>query len=105
MFAELRSHLANGSSSWPQIQQLFRQWEDNMPVELAKDYAQSHTQGWPVDVDGHVRNLHGMKLVYIPAGTFMMGASKDDDYALSDEEPQRQVILTRSFVMADTPTT
>jgi formylglycine-generating enzyme required for sulfatase activity len=41
-----------------------------------------------------------VNMVWIPRGTFTMGGSIDDPDANSDEQPQREVTLTRGFWMA-----
>ena len=44
-------------------------------------------------------NTIGMKLILIPAGTFLMGASEDDMDAEIDEKPQHRVRITRPFYL------
>jgi len=47
----------------------------------------------------------GAKFVLIPAGTFMMGSPHDEPGRDSDENPQHQVIISRSFYMQTTEVT
>jgi formylglycine-generating enzyme len=47
----------------------------------------------------------GMKLRWIPPGTFMMGSPDDDDGAKSDEKPAREVKITRGFYLGETEVT
>lgn len=44
-----------------------------------------------------------LKLVYCPAGEFMMGSADEDSY--EDERPQHRIKLTRSFVLGQTAIT
>ena len=41
----------------------------------------------------------GMKLKRIPAGTFVMGSSRQENVALLDEEPRHTVTLSRPFYL------
>jgi len=51
-----------------------------------------------------VTNSVGMKLAYVPAGTFMMG-SPPDEANRDDDETQRKVTLTRGFYIGTTEVT
>jgi formylglycine-generating enzyme required for sulfatase activity len=46
-----------------------------------------------------ILNSIGMKLVYIPAGEFMMGAVEGDPFAEKNESPRHQVKITHPFYM------
>ena len=46
-----------------------------------------------------------MEFVPIPAGTFTMGAPEGDEYALDWEYPQREVTITRAFLLGKYPVT
>ena len=46
-----------------------------------------------------------MRLVLIPAGTFVMGSPKEDVWSCPDERPQHQVRITRPFYMSYVPVT
>ena len=50
-------------------------------------------------------NSIGMKLVLIPAGTFLMGSPKDEEGRFDTEGPQHKVELTRPFYMGAYPVT
>ncbi len=52
-----------------------------------------------------VASVAGMRMRWIPAGTFWMGAEDDDHEARDDERPRRDVTLTRGFWMMETPVT
>ena len=52
-----------------------------------------------------VASVVGMRVRWIPAGTFWMGAGEDDKEADDDEKPRREVTLTRGFWMGETPVT
>jgi formylglycine-generating enzyme required for sulfatase activity len=47
----------------------------------------------------------GMKLRWIPPGTFMMGSRDDDREALGSEKPAREVRITRGFYLGETEVT
>ncbi|MCK6509209.1 formylglycine-generating enzyme family protein [Myxococcota bacterium] len=54
-----------------------------------------------------VASVAGMRVRWIPAGTFWMGAGEDEKtrYHDRDEKPRREVTLTRGFWMMETPVT
>ena len=41
-----------------------------------------------------------MEMVWIPAGTFLMGSPESDDMASDNEKPQHKVTITRGFYLA-----
>jgi formylglycine-generating enzyme required for sulfatase activity len=47
----------------------------------------------------------GLKYVWIPAGTFMMGCSPGDTECSDSEKPSHQVTITRGFWIGQTPVT
>ena len=47
----------------------------------------------------------GLKYVWIPSGTFMMGCSPGDSECDDDEKPQHQVTITKGFWMGQTEVT
>jgi formylglycine-generating enzyme required for sulfatase activity len=47
----------------------------------------------------------GLKYVWIPAGTFMMGCSPGDNKCVGDEKPTHRVTITRGFWIGQTPVT
>jgi len=47
----------------------------------------------------------GLKYVWIPPGTFMMGCSPGDNECGAEEKPAHQVTITRGFWMGQTPVT
>src|SRR5262249_11898271 len=46
-----------------------------------------------------ITNSIGMKLTWIPAGTFLMGSTDDDRDALGWEKPQHPVRITKPFYL------
>jgi formylglycine-generating enzyme required for sulfatase activity/serine/threonine protein kinase len=52
-----------------------------------------------------ITNSIGMKLVFIPAGTFLMGSPDDDKAARGDETPRHPVRITRPFYLSVTEVT
>ena len=56
---------------------------------------------------GEVRDKHqdGLKYVWIPPGTFMMGCSPGDPECYVDEKPPHQVTITKGFWMGQTEVT
>jgi formylglycine-generating enzyme required for sulfatase activity len=47
----------------------------------------------------------GLKYVWIPPGTFMMGCSPGDNECENEEKPAHQVTITKGFWMGQTPVT
>jgi formylglycine-generating enzyme required for sulfatase activity len=47
----------------------------------------------------------GLKYVWIPLGTFMMGCSPGDNECQDDEKPAHQVTITKGFWIGQTPVT
>ena len=43
--------------------------------------------------------IDGQRYVWVPPGTFWMGASPDDTEAFEDEKPRHQVTLTKGFLV------
>ena len=52
-----------------------------------------------------VTNSIGMKLVYVPAGSFMMGSPSTEERRFPREGPQHQVRISRGFWMGQTEVT
>ena len=52
-----------------------------------------------------ITNSIGMKLVLIPAGTFLMGSPDEDKDARGDETPRHPVRITRPFYLGVTEVT
>jgi len=52
----------------------------------------------PKQVDIFRDNITGMELVYIPAGSFMMGSSEDAEYHQNDEGPVHEVCLDAFYM-------
>jgi formylglycine-generating enzyme required for sulfatase activity len=62
----------------------------------------------PVELTGLLSHLAadpGIKLVSVPAGTFMMGSAADEEDRGDDEGPQTRVTLTRNFFLGATDVT
>jgi formylglycine-generating enzyme required for sulfatase activity len=51
------------------------------------------------------RNSLGIEFVWIPPGTFSMGADDGDPDADENERPRHEVVVIRGFYLAQTPTT
>ncbi len=47
----------------------------------------------------------GLKYVWVPPGTFMMGCSPGDSECLTSEKPQHQVTITKGFWIGQTEVT
>lgn len=47
----------------------------------------------PTPIDTHIRPLDGKKMVFVPAGDFLMGTPNDDSAAPLDEQPQLLVYV------------
>ena len=67
----------------------------------------AQTTQLPLQGTGAVReNLKdGLKYVWIPPGTFMMGCSPGDDECGGNENPAHQVTITKGFWIGQTPVT
>jgi formylglycine-generating enzyme required for sulfatase activity len=52
-----------------------------------------------------VNSKDGLKYVWIPPGTFMMGCSPGDSQCGDDEKPAHQVTITKGFWIGQTPVT
>jgi formylglycine-generating enzyme required for sulfatase activity len=55
--------------------------------------------------EAKVNPKDGLKCVWIPPGTFMMGCSPGDDGCRDDEKPARHVIITKGFWLGQTEVT
>jgi formylglycine-generating enzyme required for sulfatase activity len=51
------------------------------------------------DVVARVKNVSGIELVSIPAGSFYMGSRNDDKDAYDDEKPQHEVTISQPFYL------
>ncbi len=54
---------------------------------------------------GRVNSKDGLKYVWIPPGTFMMGCSPGDNQCGDDEKPRHQVTITKGFWLGQTEVT
>ena len=52
----------------------------------------------PVEIRMQVSPVDGMEMVYVPAGTFVMGAKLDDDEAYASEKPAHEVYLDAYWI-------
>ena len=59
----------------------------------------------PSPGQARVNSKEGLKYVWIPPGTFMMGCSSGDNECNSDEKPAHQVTITKGFWMGQTEVT
>lgn len=61
----------------------------------------------PTPAAGTVREnpKDGLKYVWIPPGTFMMGCSEGDSECFDSEKPSHQVTISKAFWMGQTPVT
>jgi formylglycine-generating enzyme required for sulfatase activity len=71
--------------------------EPSVPPEQAK--AAEPKPPTPAAPDKEITNSIGMKLVRIPAGTFLMGSPEDDTDALDNEKPRHAVKITQDFYL------
>ena len=64
--------------------------------------AEQHQQAWAdyLGVPVEFTNSIGMKMVLIPPGEFMMGATDSDEDAEDDEKPQHKVRITKPYEIA-----
>ena len=74
--------------------------------KMTKGSANKEPQAGDVpQADGVITNSIGMKLVYIPAGEFMMGSPSPHHSRDSDEGPQHKVKISKGFWMGVTEVT
>jgi formylglycine-generating enzyme required for sulfatase activity/serine/threonine protein kinase len=59
----------------------------------------------PVEPPKEITNSIGMKLVLVPAGEFMMGATGSEKEAYPNQKPQHRVRITRPFYLGATEVT
>ena len=59
----------------------------------------------PAPREAKVNPKDGLKYVWIPPGTFIMGCSKGDNECQDDEKPAHQVTITKGFWMGQTEVT
>jgi formylglycine-generating enzyme required for sulfatase activity len=80
-----------------------------LAAALASGFATSAQQNGPPkkDVPKHFTNSIGMKFVWVPPGSFLMGSTKEemerqpfDILAFRQDETQHKVTLTKGFYMA-----
>src|SRR5688572_2175477 len=55
--------------------------------------ASAKDQAWKLPLSGEV----SLDMVWIPAGTFMMGSPEDEPTARADERPRMKVTLTKGY--------
>ncbi len=67
------------------------------PVEVPKPTTLADTT--------RINPKDGLKYVWIPTGTFMMGCSPGDTECYDDEKPPHQVTITKGFWLGQTPVT
>jgi formylglycine-generating enzyme required for sulfatase activity len=71
----------------------------------AKLKGESPASPVPVDLPKALTNSVGMKLVLVPAGTFLMGSPESEAERGDDEGPCRRVTIARPFYMGVFPVT
>jgi formylglycine-generating enzyme required for sulfatase activity len=74
-------------------------------TEVAPKIAKSAATGDPAPGTVKTNIIEGLKYVWIPAGTFMMGCSPGDDECESDAEPAHRVTITEGFWLGQTVVT
>ena len=93
----------------------FNKERDRPPVDKPQGVPAKKLAPEPTEEDNIVTNSIGMKLVYIPAGSFMMGSSRSAaqlareyetrEERFADEFPQHQVRISEGFWMGQTEVT
>jgi len=71
-------------------------------ASAAKSDAKAAPKSDPKPGDIKVNPKDGLKYVWIPPGSFVMGCSPGDDDCYEDEYPTRKVTLTRGFWLGQT---
>jgi formylglycine-generating enzyme required for sulfatase activity len=72
---------------------------------VREEVALSQKEVVPVPVDVRVNPKDGLKYVWIPPGTFVMGCSPADNECFVDETPSHRVTLSKGFWIGQTEVT
>lgn len=62
-------------------------------------------QSLTINIPGLPENAEKLELVWIPAGSFLMGSPRSENGHRFNEEPQHEVVITKGFYMAKFETT
>ena len=73
------------------------------PQQAPEPPAKAHPSPAPGQVADNLQD--GLKYVWVPPGTFMMGCSPGDNECGSDEKPSHRVTITRGFWIGQTDVT
>jgi formylglycine-generating enzyme required for sulfatase activity len=82
----------------PTTATVFSVWGSTPPPPATVELA-------PIGNGTKVNSRDGLTYVWIPPGTYNMGASDGEIKWFSDEEPAHEVTLTKGFWMGQTPVT
>ncbi len=104
--ALVKQHGINFVADDDYIQTLRVAGADDSMIAAVRAASPAHTTELQV-VAGTVRvnSKDGLKYVWVPAGTFMMGCSPGDTDCYSDENPRHQVTITHGFWLGQTEVT
>ena len=88
-------------------------WSEDVPAAAGIDRVEESVPSPSVELASAPIPIHtislgdglDMEFVDIPAGSFRMGASPDDDLADADEQPPHEVTISKSFAMSTTEVT
>ncbi|MFC1604315.1 SUMF1/EgtB/PvdO family nonheme iron enzyme [Planctomycetota bacterium] len=92
----LGSSEATGKEALKILEEALTLYPDNSEALALKKKISGYFGPNPGDV---VTNSIGMKLIYIPAGSFMMGNPSSEEGRSSGEGPQHQVQISKGFYM------
>ncbi len=109
MLAEIRKILCSDQPDLAAIGRAIAACSSEEQAQICRDYARHHTKYTQsyFPAERRVFSFGGVAfpMRWIPAGSFWMGASEDDDFAYLDEHPRHEVTITRGFWMMETPVT
>jgi formylglycine-generating enzyme required for sulfatase activity len=123
LFPLLDGCSVNMTTSQEEQKEVFEKTDNFSEEAVSPDKAQEHTneslksktnslddqkedsQKEQTNTNNIITNSIGMKLVYIPAGEFMMGSPSSERFRGRDEGPQHKVKISKSFYIGQTEVT
>jgi formylglycine-generating enzyme required for sulfatase activity len=104
LLAQVRSkdNKETGKEALRFLEQALVLYPDNAEALALKKKIEAYYRTNPGDI---ITNSIGMKLVYIPAGEFMMGSPSSESLRGRDEGPQHRVKISKGFYIGQTEVT
>jgi len=102
-YAKARDNKTDGKDALKALAQALALYPNHMEALGLQKKIQIYFR--PLNAGDVVTNSIGMKLVYIPAGEFMMGSPSSESQRDSDEGPQHRIRISKGFYMGQTEVT